>query len=118
MLNKSCIKFLEYLLTVENIKLFEFFNYFSVNNIDYKTAKNYLKYLINEGYIKIIKKTYVIPTFKTKIFFLCNQETKLNKIFITYFLPYIQQFTMFLLGLITPYLLKILKYIAEYFGII
>ncbi len=115
MLDKNCIKFLKYLLIMEKIKFFEFFNYFSVNKINYELAKNYQKYLFKEGYIKLVRNDFIVPTFKTKIFFKYNEESKFNKIFVTHFLPYIQQFVIFILGLIAPYLLKILKYIAKYF---
>lgn len=117
MLDNNCIKFLKYLSDVREIKDFEFFNFFSVNNIDFESAKNYQKYLLEEDYIRLVKNDFIVPSFRTTIFFTHDKESKFKNIFVTYLLPYIQEFTIFILGLITPYLIKILEQILKYIGI-
>lgn len=113
MLDKTCIKFLKYLLMMERIKKYELFNYFSMaNKIEYEVAYNYCQYLLKERYIKY-KNQFIVPTFKTRVFFKHNEESKLKQIFVVWFLPYIQQFVIFILGLLAPYLIEMLKHILK-----
>ena len=112
-LNKTCIQFLKYLLMMDKIKYYEFYNYFYVKKINYTLANKYLSHLFKEGYIKKNKK-YISPTLKTKIFFENLEKSKFKSFIIVHILPYIQQTLIFMLGLLTPYLLKLLKDILKH----
>lgn len=111
MLDKISIDFLKYLISVDSVRKFEFYNYFAKHKISYKLAKNYYFYLIKEGFIKTNKNHITYPTFKTKLYLNYLNKSKIKNFFVIYILPYIQQFIIFLLGLLAPYLLKLIKQI-------
>ena len=111
-LDKTCINFLKYLLMMEKIKHYEFYNYFYVKKINQRLANKYLSHLFKEGYIKKYKQ-YIVPTLKTRIFFENLEKSKFKSFITIHILPYIQQTLIFILGLLSPYLLKILKNILE-----
>ena len=108
MLDKLSIKFLEYLVAMENMKMYQFYDFFKLNK-HRKEADDYLNYLIKEGYIKLIDGNLIEPTFKASILFSKLQENKLRSLFVNFILPYIQWIITFMLGILVNFLLTNLK---------
>ncbi len=112
MLDTKTYKFLDYLVnktTITHKEYFEYHRKHKTNN--YETIQMYV-YLLNNNYI-MLRDDKIHYTYQTNVIVKYYKENKLNNIFINHILPYIHEFFIFLIGLLTPYLLQIIKYILK-----
>ncbi len=112
MLDKKTYKFLIFLVNNNSITHEEYFDYHKKHKTNkWITIQMYI-FLLNNGYI-YVKDDKIYYSYQTNIIINYYKENKLSNIFTNYILPYIQQLFIFLIGLLTPYLLKTLQHILE-----
>lgn len=108
MLDDNSKKILKYLInnaTINNPK--DIYTIFTINNLDYKTAKHTLNYLIDKKLVELSnmtsdgKKIYYFPTNDGLMYFKSLRKDKFNK----YWFPIITSVISYILGLITDLIL-------------
>ena len=112
MLDNKTYKFLKYLVKVDSISHSQYFDYHKKHKTNkWETIQMYI-YLLNNGYI-YVKNNKINYSYQTNVIISYYKENRLSNIFINYLLPYIHQFFIFLIGLLTPYLLQVIEHILK-----
>ena len=110
MLDKATYNFLSFLVDKHSISHSEYFDYHEKHKTDkWDTVQMYI-YLLEHNYI-LVKNDKIHFTYQTEIIVKYYKEHKFNSFFTTHILPYIQQIVIFLLGLLSPYLIGIISHI-------
>lgn len=112
MLDKTTVNFLIYLNSKSRITMNEYFDYFESKKISpWITVQTFL-YLTRNNYIHK-NDNFIYPTIETE--FLTNylSENRRTSIFYNYILPYIHEFFIYILGLLTPLLIQLIKNILK-----
>lgn len=115
-LDKSTINFLKYLVNNHKIPRINFFEYCEEHNLSRWTTIQMFIFLKQNDYI-MLKDDYIYPTYITEMLINYLNENKINSLYHNYILPYIHQFIIFLLGLLTPTLIKLLEHIIKILNI-
>lgn len=113
MLDKTTIKFLEHLNEVNKLKRTDFFNYFEEKNIHFFKIIELFSYLKSNNFM-IESNDYIYSTQITTMYLNSLSENRKYNFYINHISPYIQQIIIYLLGLLSPYLIKFLEQILKH----
>lgn len=112
MLDKITINFLIYLKSKPNITMNEYFNYFENKKVSPWVIVQTFIFLTKNNYI-FQKDNAIYPTIETEILINYLQENKRSNFFYNHILPYIHDFFIYILGLLSPILIQLIKSILK-----
>lgn len=112
MLDKTTIKFLKYLDKINKIKRMDFFNFFEKEHIQYLKIIELFSYLKFNNFI-VENNNYIYSTQITTMYLNNLKDNQKYNFYINHISPYIQQIIIYLLGLLSPYLIKFLEQILQ-----